>query len=180
MYEQFFFVVFAIIALIAATFIPVYLHTTFYYELGNKKTGFCIELYGKIKLIGGYATTCPGGMALHVSDKKAFVFSYRQMDDGRKKFSSKNGISMKNISVLLHCSPEYYVQLSTIESIIKTIGLFVKEKDTHLQGKTLAISENTIRLYGKIVVKIAVYAQIIALIRYLIGRMKAWGEKVKN
>ena len=180
MYEQFFFTIFILSVLIFLTLIPIYLHTSFYYELGNKKTGFCVELYGKIRVFGGYITTCSGGIALHVNDQKAYVFSYRQMDDGRKSFTPQNGITFKKISVLLHCSPEYYVQLSLLENVIKTGALFFKKEDIQLQGKTLAIGENTIRIYGKIVVKIAIYAQILAFIRYLLGRIKAWREKVKN
>lgn len=178
--SNFFFALLGLIAVAFFLFCPVFLRLSFYYELESGKTGFCCDLYGIIKLFGGYITTCPGGLAIHLTKGKAYLLSYRQMDDDRKKYTKKNGIMIDKIEVFCESGYEYFLQLSLLENAIKTIFLFFLQKGVTLRSRTVAVAEDTLRFYAKIIVKIAVYAQVLSLIRYFIGRIKEWQMKAKN
>ena len=84
------------------------------------------------------------------------------------------------IEVFCESGYEYFLQLSLLENAIKTIFLFFLQKGVTLRSHTVAVAEDTLRFYAKIIVKIAVYAQVLALIRYFIGRIKQWQMKAKN
>ena len=178
--SNFFLPFLSIAAVIIILSIPIKLHGDFYYELGSGKTGFCLTLFGLFKIFGGYMTTCPGGIAVHVSDKTAHLLSYRQIDDDRKKYTKQNGITIAQINAYCESGLEYYLQLALLENAIKTIGLFFSQKDTRWRVLIAPIREETIRFYAKIVIKIALIVQIFALLKYLIGRIKLWQMKAKN
>lgn len=68
-------------------FFPIFLEVDIHYDMNRKKFGFALYAYKVLKLIGGYVTTYPGGIALHISPKKAILKPYSGMDSERKKFS---------------------------------------------------------------------------------------------
>lgn len=68
-------------------FFPIFLEADVHYDMNRKKFGFALYAYKVIKLIGGYVTTYPGGIALHISPKKAILKPYSGMDSERKRFS---------------------------------------------------------------------------------------------
>ena len=73
---------FACIVLIVLTilFFPIYLETDAHYDLNRKKLGFAVYAYKKIPVVGGYVSTYKGGIAFHITDKKAILVPYKQMD----------------------------------------------------------------------------------------------------
>lgn len=54
-------------------FFPIFLEVDIHYDMNRKKFGFALYAYKMLKLIGGYVTTYPGGIALHISPKRPFL-----------------------------------------------------------------------------------------------------------
>ncbi len=76
-----------LLVLAALLFFPIFLEADIHYDMNRKKFGFALYAYKVLKLIGGYVTTYPGGIALHISPKKAILKPYSGMDSDRKRFS---------------------------------------------------------------------------------------------
>lgn len=76
-----------LLVLAVLLFFPIFLEADIHYDMNRKKFGFALYAYKVLKLIGGYVTTYPGGIALHISPKKAILKPYSGMDSDRKRFS---------------------------------------------------------------------------------------------
>ena len=66
--------------------IPILIEGSFHYDMNRKKYAFVIRLY-RIKIVGGYFTIYPGGIAMHITQKKAILLPYKNMNDERKRFA---------------------------------------------------------------------------------------------
>jgi hypothetical protein len=51
--------------------IPILIEGSFHYDMNRKKYAFVIRLY-RIKIVGGYFTVYPGGIAMHITQKKSY------------------------------------------------------------------------------------------------------------
>lgn len=80
-------------------FFPIFLEADVHYDMNRKKFGFALYAYKVIKLIGGYVTTYPGGIALHISPKKAILKPYSGMDSERKRFSFTKAFRIVSFSL---------------------------------------------------------------------------------
>ncbi len=88
-------------------FFPIYLDTNLHYDMNRRKLGFGIYLYNFLKILGGYIATYPGGLALHVSDKKAILIPYKQLKDEQKRFSFMRSFHLKTLSVTTENGADY-------------------------------------------------------------------------
>ena len=75
--------------------------------MNRKKLGFGIYLYQKIKLFGGYIATYNGGLALHISPKKAILIPYTQVNNERKKFSFMKTFHLNKLLITIETGAEY-------------------------------------------------------------------------
>ncbi|MBQ8374615.1 MAG: hypothetical protein IJX98_03440 [Clostridia bacterium] len=173
--------IFIVAGAAALLFAPIFLHTNLFYDMTAKKTGVCLLLYGKIKLIGGYITTCAGGVAVHISDQKALIFSYRDLDTGRKKYSPQNGFSLHKIAVSIFSSAEYFLPVLALQRAVCTAtALFAKNKKI-VKSRVFLCGGETFKAYAKIVIKLTVFSQIVALIKYLIRSIQSlWQKTMKK
>lgn len=117
----FFFVALGIVVL----FCPIYLQTNAHYDMNRRKFCFSVNVYRKIKIIGGYATTYPGGLALHVSKKKAFLLPYAQINDKRKKFSFAKAFRLKSFVLTTESGAEYLFLTALAQAVLRLI-FFIK------------------------------------------------------
>ena len=157
--------------------LPVTVTIETYFDSSCNKLGCIIYLYGFMKLLGGYLAPCPKGVAFHVSDKKALIFSYKQMQEGRKRFSPKSGIKLNNVSIYVQTGAEYLLQAIYAEQIIKWIVLFAKQRNI-ISRITLHRSDS-LHIYAKFSVQTRATRQIIELIKYLFRRIREKWQKKK-
>ncbi len=166
-----------ILFLAILSFLPVTVTVKTYFDSSCNKLGCVIFLYGFIKLLGGYFAPCPKGVAFHVSDKKALIFSYKQMEEGRKRFSPKSGIKLNNACIYVQTGVEYLLQALYAEQVIKWISLFGKQRNA-ISRVTLHHNDS-FHIYGKFSVQTRATRQIIELIKYLFGRIREKWQKKK-
>ena len=86
---------FVVLLPLAVLFFPIYFEADAHYDLNRKKLGFATYFYKKIPLVGGYVSTYKGGVAFHISDKKAILVPYKKMESERKKFSIMKTFRLK-------------------------------------------------------------------------------------
>ena len=120
-----FFLFIAVVVIAAILFFPIYLEMDAHYDMNRKKFAFAIYLYKLVPLIGGYATTYPGGIALHISKKKAILLPYRQLDSERKKFSLFKTFHLKSFQLTTESGAEYLFMVATMHAVLRTL-FFIK------------------------------------------------------
>lgn len=82
---------------------PLFLSVNALFLSDLKKAYAGIYLFGFIKIIGGYAEKIEEGVALHVSDKKAFIIPFASLSGAREKikpFMDYHFISVTTVTEL--------------------------------------------------------------------------------
>ncbi len=75
-------------------FFPVFVYVDGYVDAAENKAWFALCLFRRLKVYGGYGELRKGGVALHLTDKKAVFLPYGTMPDTRKKFEITKGFQL--------------------------------------------------------------------------------------
>ena len=73
---------------------PVFLYIDAYADVAENRAWFCISLFHKLKLFGGYAQLRAEGLIFHLTKKKAFLLPYSEMANARKQFEITKGFQL--------------------------------------------------------------------------------------
>lgn len=73
---------------------PVFLSLDAYTDIPKNKIFFSVHAFGVLKVIGGYIVLHRGGLAVHLSRKKAVFVPYADMQNERKKFEITAGFQL--------------------------------------------------------------------------------------
>ena len=145
--------------IILLLFFPIYIESDSHYDMNRKKFGFAVYLYGFIKVIGGYVTTYQGGFALHVSEKKAIIVPYSQLNSERKRFSFIKTFRLVSLKLTTETGAEYLLPIATLETLLRGYFLVMdKHKgriENHLwltDGDELRISLNCVIFFNLFIV----------------------------
>ena len=130
-------------------FFPIYVKTDVHYDMNGRKLAFSLSLYKVLRVFGGYIATYPGGLAMHISEKKAILIPYRDLDSKRKRFSVIRAFRLKELNITVETGAEYLLPVSIFQVLFR-IFFFVqggkKEKiENNLwltDGDVLRISSN--------------------------------------
>ena len=83
-----------IACLVGALLFPVFVNIYLYGDKADGKLGFAFYLFGTFRILSGYAALYTGGIALHLTDKKAILLPYKEILSARKKFEITKGFSV--------------------------------------------------------------------------------------
>lgn len=144
--DKLFFFVVAVLIVLAILFFPIYLETDAHYDMNRKKFGFVVYAYKAIPLIGGYVATYRGGIALHVSEKKAILIPYTQLNSERKKFSIFKTFRLKSFVLTTESGAEYLFITALAHAILRT-AFFIKggEKE-HIENNLWLTDGDVLRV----------------------------------
>ena len=149
---------------------PIYISIDLYFDVISGKIGCQISLYQKIKLLGGYFTPCSGGFALHVSDKKARLFTYQQIEAGRRQLSFESGFKITSIRWIAEIAPEYLFGVWTIDNLFKTLFFFRRRKP--ILERALYLKESGFRIFARTSLRFSLLSILLSLVEYLYRRVK--------
>ncbi len=110
--------------LAAILFFPIYIKTDAHYDVPRRKLAFLIYVY-KIPVFGGYIATYVGGLAMHVSKKKAILIPYSKVNNERKKFSFVKTFRLKSFVLTTESGAEYLPLTAVAHSVLRTY-FFIK------------------------------------------------------
>lgn len=85
----------------AALLLPIVLSVHLYLDVGRKKLYFGVYILRALKLFGGYASPGRGGVALHLSRRRAVLLPYRELFAAGKKFEIARGFAVADASFVL-------------------------------------------------------------------------------
>ncbi len=167
-----FFLILIFIAVIILLFLPVVIELDAHYDMNRRKFAFASYLYKKIKIIGGYVGVYPGGIALHLSQKKAKLIPYSQLNSERKRFYFIRTFRLIGFTLTTETGAEYLFSVSTLHTLLRgyffTIGGDKDKIENNLwltDGDVLRVSLNCV-----------IYFNLLILIKNLLKFIK---EKVK-
>lgn len=175
---KFFLYALIIFAVFFVLFVPILLHTDFYYQIRSKKVGFCVTLYGKIKLFGGYISTYQGGIAVHFSQKRALLTGYREMDEQRKKYPLRDFFDVKKVSLNIRTGADYLFPLYALK-IVTSIVLHVRpDYREHITSRLSLENGDELKLSARVVLKSSLFRQCKGFIKYIVRRkITTWKMK---
>ena len=79
----------------AALFLfPVFLYADLYGDLGCNRVWFCISLFHRVRLFGGYAELRAEGFLFHLTKKKAVLLPFTEFAAARKRFEITKGFQL--------------------------------------------------------------------------------------
>ncbi len=150
--------------------LPICISVDLYFDVVSGKIGCRISLYQKIKLLGGYFTPCAGGFALHVSDKKAKLFTYEQIEAGRRQLSFESRLRVTSMRWIAEIAPEYLFGVWTIDNLFKTIFFYQREKP--ILESAIYLKESGFRVFTRACLRFNSLTMLLGLVEYLYRRVK--------
>ncbi len=128
--------------------------------------------------MGGYIATYYGGLAIHISEKKAFLTGYREMEERRKNFPFQDFFTLKKISLHVRTGANYLLPLYTLQLASGLFSLFRPSYRKLVQSKLWLENGDELRLSARIIVKITLFKQLTGFIKYKVRRiLSAWKMK---
>ena len=73
---------------------PIFIYADIYADAAENRAWFCISLFGKLKLFGGYAEVRTEGFVFHLTKKKAVLLPYSELAAARKRFEITKGFQL--------------------------------------------------------------------------------------
>lgn len=168
---SFFFAVAALILVLL--FLPILLETSVYYDMNARKLTFAVYAYRIFPLVGGYIATYSGGIAAHLSKKKAVLLPYRNVNEERKRFSVLRCFCLRRFSVTTETGADYLLSALALQ---RSVCLALRFKT----GERAAIDER-IWLEDGDVLRVSAQGvlsfNLFVLLRYVLKKYK---EKSKS
>ena len=174
---------FFIISAFVGTFLflmPQFLRVELHTDVKENKCWFFIGLYKYLKLLGGYGQLEKGGIALHLTKKKAVFVPYAEMLETRKKFEITKGFQLMRFHQI--------IETGGVDSVY---GIFLGATLSALAGSVfsvlqtkhpfLSLKSNTL-LTDKAELKVSVQTEVIfnglvltvALVKKLLEALIKW------
>jgi len=160
------------VIVLTVLFFPIIFHSYQHFDLNKKKMGFAVFLYGKIKIIGGYATSYPNGLALHVSPKKAIVFPYAQMNNERKRFSVLKTFDLQSVILTIETGAEYLFLTSMVHAILRTYFFARGGKKEKIENNLWLTDGDVLRASFRFVMRFNLFILLCDLIQFIKEKLK--------
>lgn len=164
----FFILIIVLASIIFLLYTPIILCANVHYDMNRRKLAFSLLLYNRIQLAGGYIGTYAGGLALHTSQNKAKLLSYKDMNNQRKKISLLKGIRIVGGTLHTETGAEYLLEVGAVQSLLR-MAFFIR-------GGEKERIENSVWLTDgdelKIALHLAVYFNLYMLLCAFIKSIK--------
>lgn len=161
-------------------FFPIVLETDLHYDMNRKKFGFAVFFYKLFKLLGGYAGTYPGGIALHVSPKKAIVVPYAEMESERKRFSFIKTFRLIECTLTTETGAEYLLPVSIAHTVLRTYFFIVGGKKEKIENNLWLTDGDVLRISANFVVYFNLFILLCAFIKFLKEKISILWQKRKK
>lgn len=176
-----FYIVLGIGIVLFLLFFPIIFRADQHFDLNKKKMGFAVFLYGKLKLIGGYAKTYEGGLALHISPKKAIVIPYAQMNNERKRFSIMKTFHLRSFILTVETGAEYLFLTSLIHVFLRTYFFARGGEKENIENNLWLTDGDILRVSLTFTVRFNLFILICDFIQFIKEKLKTiWRKKTKK
>lgn len=165
---------------------PVFLYADIYADLTENRAWFCISLFHKIKLFGGYAQVKAEGFVFHLTKRKAVLLPFSELSAARKRFEITKGFQLWRFHQIVETDganqPKGVMIAALLCLATGTAFSVLHEKHAFLSLKSRALLHNEpclkISLRAAMVMNGLVLA--IALAKKLLEGVIEWTKKRKS
>ncbi len=176
-----FFLPWILVGVLAILFFPIYVETNAHYDVHRRKFAFAVYAYKKILVIGGYVATYSGGLALHISKKKAILLPYSQMNSQRKKFSFVKTFRLKSFILTTETGAEYLPLTALAHSLLRTAFFIKGGKKEGIENNLWLTDGDVLRISLNSVLYFNLFILLKNFIKYCKEKLIAlWQKKIKN
>ncbi len=175
-----FFFFFNIINFIVQLFLPIPLKTNVHYDMNRRKFCFSVYLFYFIRIFGGYIATYKGGLALHISNKKAILLPYAQINNERKRFSFVKTFRLKSLTITTETGAEYLLPIALAHTGIRTYFFAKGGKKEKIEQNLWLTDGDVLRVSLTFVVHFTLFMLLREFVKFLKEKWKIWQEKTKK
>lgn len=162
-------------------FFPIIFETDSHYDMNRRKFGFAIYAYKFLKVFGGYVATYSGGLALHISDKKAILIPYSQIDSERKRFSFMRSFKIRSFVLTTETGAEYILPVALIHTILRTFFFIKGGKKEKVENNLWLTDGDVLRVSLNCVVSFNLLILLGSFLKFIKEKMKQiWQKKIKK
>lgn len=162
-------------------FIPIVLEADGHYDMNRRKFGFAVFLYKLVKLVGGYAATYQGGLALHVSPKKAILIPYSEIDSERKRFSFVRSFRLIAFTLTTETGAEYLLPVSLAHTALRALFFLFGGSKDKIENNLWLTDGDVLKVSFNVVAYFNLFMLLCALFKFLKEKMKIlWQKKMKK
>ncbi|PWM70877.1 MAG: hypothetical protein DBX59_09935 [Bacillota bacterium] len=177
------YIVFAVSLLLI---LPIFANLYFFYDKDIKKFFFLLTV-DRIALFGGYGERIKGGVALHLSENKAVIFSFKSIFGMRSQFSLRKDYYIRKIGVLTECGSENAPQIPFIYALsgnifAKIFGAVSRETgcETTFQNDTVLYEDDTVfKISLRVNAVFNLFTVCITLAKIILRKLEKWIMKTK-
>ena len=149
-------------------------------DLNRKKFGFAVFLFKRIKIIGGYIATYNGGIALHVSEKKAILIPYSQMNSERKRFSFIKTFRLIAFNLTTETGAEYLLPVALAHTALRAYFFTIGGDKDKIENNLWLTDGDTLRVSLNFVIFFNLYILLKNFIKFLKEKIKILWRKRKK
>lgn len=170
-----------ILATLLLLFFPIFLRTVAHYDMNRKKFCFSVYLFSFIKILGGYVATYNGGLAVHLSLKKAYLLPYREINQERKRFSFMCTFYWKKASLTTESGAEYLILNMLLHTALRIFFFMKGGKAQQINNNLWLIDGDVFRLSASITVWFNLFLLLKNFLIFIKEKLQIlWRKKVKN
>lgn len=165
---------------VAQIFLPIPLKANAHYDMNRRKFAFSIYLFGFLRIFGGYVATYNGGLAVHISKKKAILLPYSQINSERKKFSFLRTFHLKSIVLTTETGSEYLLPMALAHTGVRTYFMLKGGKKEKIEQNLWLTDGDILRISSTVVVHFTIFLLLKQLLKYFKGKLKIWQKNTKK
>jgi hypothetical protein len=137
-------------------------------------------LFGVLRILGGSVATYKGGLAVHVSKKKAILLPYSQINNERKKISFLRTFRLKSIVLTTETGAEYLLPMALTHTCVRTYFLLRGGKREGIEQNLWLTDGDILRVSSTVVVHFTIFMLLQQLFKYLKGKIILWQKNTKK
>ncbi len=181
MSRLFFWLAVCVFALSFLLFFPIVLEGDAHCDVNRKKLGFAVYLYKFLKIVGGYVDTYTGGIAVHVSEKKAFLIPYKQLNSERKRFSFVKTFRLIAFRLNTETGAEYILPVSLGQTVLRAYFFAMGGNREKIENNLWLTDGDVLRISLNCVIYFNLYIVLKNLFKFLKEKIKIlWQKKLEK
>ena len=161
-------------------FLPIPLKTNIHYDMNRRKFCFSVYLFGFLRIVGGYIATYKGGLALHITKKKAILLPYSQINNERKRFSFIRTFRLKALTLTTETGAEYLLPLALAHTGLRAYFFIKGGKKEDIEQNLWLTDGDVLRVSATICVHFTMYMLIKQFIKFLKEKWEVWLKNNKK
>ncbi len=178
--KPFFYTLLSLLIALGLLFFPIYLQTDAHYDMNRRKFAFGIYLYKRLRLLGGYVGVYPGGVALHVTEKKAILLPYSKMNSERKRFSFMRTFRLISCVFTTETGAEYLLPISYAHMILRTYFFVIGGNKEGIENNVWLTDGDVLRISASIILRFNLFLILKNVIKFLKEKIKHLWRKKKE